>query len=1691
MLTVGDDTSTPIEGAGHNYIKSLSETVNPANGSVSLRIALPIPKGRGIMLPFTINYDSNGIVNLSAPSATPSWYSPMQGSDFQSSGGWNYGLPVLTSREWTKTLYDGGTQGNKTVTCTFRAGYMFRDPLGGRHSFYLGNSGYQSGSNNQVRCGSQYISSVDPQFAARFTVTPSGISSGLLTPVVISDNDGTRYYFPGFDNQELPAYIEDRNGNTITLSPEPAGYTGPITVTDTVGRTVLSSSGFGSGTTTLTTPDQQYSVVWSSNSASYTIPSTLIKNNIPPGDTSHACAPIDTSVNADGNVISSVSLPNTQKYKFYYGTNPNSAYNNPYGLLSEIDSPSGGWVKYTWKLSDNPNQPVIYDAICTPGVSGCRPLANACQAEYQSPVIATRTVGFGGTSPDEVDSFVYNTVWNTSGTILGWDSKSTSITTTDKIRNQSKLTHHTYGSVAGTSSPYVEYQVAQEIPVETQIQSYDWGNTTSPVRTVNKTWQNQYLLTSAQTVLNDASNLSSNIVYSYGANSQLQELDEYDYGVTALSRKTITNHQSFTANSLLEGRIVDKPCQTVVYDGSGTRVSETDYFYDNGSVSTPCGTAGTPVVAAVSGLLASTHDETNYGVSSLIARGNLTQETRWSNSGSSPTTTYTYDETGQVLSKNDPCGNVACSDMTGTSHTTTFSYADSYDSPPSWNTNTYLTQVTNPLGQISKFKYAYSDAQLLQSQDQNDINASLAGTTYTYNDSLRRPTEVDYSDGGKTTISYNDTPSTPTITTSNLMNTSGQYVTTVTTFDGMNHIVQTELTSDPDGATYTAKSYDGLGELYNSWNPTRCSPPTTNCGTESTWGSTTYTYDGLGRSIKVTHPDGTFSTTTYLGRATDVVDEGNGTYNGERISQVDAFGHMTYVCEVTSSPQLGSGGTPAACGLDINKTGFLTTYNYDILDNLLSVAQGSMGQRTFAYDSLSRLLCAANPETGGTATCPSPDNGTYTAGTTRYSYDANGNVASRLRPAPNQTNGTVTVATSYLYDVLNRLTEGSYSDGVTPTALFGYDQTSITMGTQQFNITNSIGRLSWECTISGGGCPTMNAFSYDPLGRIGQLWTSWQHVSGINIVLTYDYDLLGDEADYYMGTVPRGSTELVSTYSGAGRLTSYTTPTLVDATNPANLLTGVHYDPFGHVISGTLANGLSQSSAFDPRSRVTAMAVGTTCSSGNCSTNKYRFTTSYAPNSDILSSTDTVNGNWTYTYDSLNRLSTAVANNGQGCSWDYDRYGNRWHQNTHSGNCTAPQYSFSGNNNRLDGYSYDVAGNLLNDGSHNYLYDAENRIVSVDGGATTYVYDAEGRRFSKTTPSNTVATVYDREGRPLVRSNFAPGELYAAGMHLGTYVVNSGHTDTIFYYDHSDWLGTERARTDLTGTPCETITSLPFGDNQTITSTCGDLSPLHFTGKERDAESNLDNFGARYFTSAMGRFMTPDWAARPTAVPYAVFGDPQSLNLYAYVRNDPVTVADADGHTLWKGNPSADRECRDDLGCVSPCAVAQILKTALQDESTRVTLAAQNTYKSKDAAASAAVEDMRKRENGYKWEYGARIHKNGKTYTYGPVVTDKSGTGVNLPGVQKDDVGDVHTHNYGVGDDAHANSIEYPDKASTVTDKAAVQKLNSGAKIDYDSYVGAPNGNLLKFTPNPSAPDGWGDTRVVERGVAPDPSPPQ
>jgi RHS repeat-associated protein len=75
------------------------------------------------------------------------------------------------------------------------------------------------------------------------------------------------------------------------------------------------------------------------------------------------------------------------------------------------------------------------------------------------------------------------------------------------------------------------------------------------------------------------------------------------------------------------------------------------------------------------------------------------------------------------------------------------------------------------------------------------------------------------------------------------------------------------------------------------------------------------------------------------------------------------------------------------------------------------------------------------------------------------------------------------------------------------------------------------------------------------------------------------------------------------------------------------------------------------------------------------------------------------------------------------------------------------------------------------------------------------------------------------------------------------------------------------------------------------------------TGKERDAESGNDYFMARYYNSAMGRFMSPDWSAKYEPVPYAKLDNPQTLNLYAYVGNNPLNRTDPTGHCV--ANPQA------------------------------------------------------------------------------------------------------------------------------------------------------------------------------------------
>jgi RHS repeat-associated protein len=233
------------------------------------------------------------------------------------------------------------------------------------------------------------------------------------------------------------------------------------------------------------------------------------------------------------------------------------------------------------------------------------------------------------------------------------------------------------------------------------------------------------------------------------------------------------------------------------------------------------------------------------------------------------------------------------------------------------------------------------------------------------------------------------------------------------------------------------------------------------------------------------------------------------------------------------------------------------------------------------------------------------------------------------------------------------------------------------------------------------------------------------------------------------------------------------------------------------------------------------------------------------------------------------------------------------------------------------GVSYDASGDVVNDGVNQYLYDGDGRVCAVasapvSGGTilTGYIYNAGGERVSK----GTIATwscdpaisgftamndyVLGPGGEQVTEMAVSATNtmawqhtnVYAAGKLFATYDDNGLH----FYFN--DVVGTRRIQTDYAGVMEQSCSGLPFGDGLNCSNSIQFPTEHHFTGKERDTESGLDYFGARYYASAVGRFTSPDWSAKEDPVPYAVLGDPQSLNLYSYVRNNPLSHSDPDGH---------------------------------------------------------------------------------------------------------------------------------------------------------------------------------------------------
>ena len=235
-----------------------------------------------------------------------------------------------------------------------------------------------------------------------------------------------------------------------------------------------------------------------------------------------------------------------------------------------------------------------------------------------------------------------------------------------------------------------------------------------------------------------------------------------------------------------------------------------------------------------------------------------------------------------------------------------------------------------------------------------------------------------------------------------------------------------------------------------------------------------------------------------------------------------------------------------------------------------------------------------------------------------------------------------------------------------------------------------------------------------------------------------------------------------------------------------------------------------------------------------------------------------------------------------------------------------------GNNHIFSPSWYDASGNTLNDGNYSYTWDGESQMETavVSGVTYTYAYDGDGRRVAKV---GSKLYWYGSGGEILAETD-ASGNLQNEYIFFGGRRVAVAPASGSALYYAEDMLGSSRVMVQSNGTPCYDADFTPFGGERAYTNTCP--QNYKFEGKERDTETQNDDFGARYYSWRFGRWLSADWSSVPVAVPYANLTNPQTLNLYSMVADDPESFADLDGHWVTPG-AYGQEICQTDPNCVA------------------------------------------------------------------------------------------------------------------------------------------------------------------------------
>jgi RHS repeat-associated protein len=1308
--------------------------------------------------------------------------------------------------------------------------YTFYDDTGYGHPF----SGYSTVADN---CGAGWSTTSLNESAADGTGY-SLVATGLQATA--TDLSGTKY-----TPSQMSTQIVDSNGNSgyvqVDEGPYPiAGYYGTFTDTSNVSLTVSGGGYTSDQYGNLLSRAPAYVQYVDSSGKTQTITIDYKMHNIDYGSTG-----------TEVGLVDSVSYPDGSSYHFGYQSS--SCASNYSGALASVQLPTGGTISYE-------NSPT---RDCTAGLT-------------QS---LTRTTADGSTTYTEVDSQNHTEATTTVAHADGSSETIHFVKSMISLGNADSMwitleTAHSRQSASGST-------------LKATMKCYNGSSgdcTTTPI-TVPVT-----KIATTTTLTNVP---SSKVVEVRNANGLTTELDEYDFGGSSPSRKTITAYAAL-------GNIQNRPHTVSVYDAGSNLVSQTTYGYDEYSLAS----SGVSGLAAVSG-----------------SRGNQTTIT-WRISSSLSTSTHDhYDDAGQIVNSTNARG-----------------YVTSYLHDV---TDTYVTQTTYPPVAAGTFSEVYTpDPNTGLIVLKQDVNGNKTGYLY---DSMLRTIGICNPDGGYVKTVY--TPTNKTVMrlsgtgvgcTPGGGEPTGNWITSSEQHDGYGR-----LSHSTDEAGYISDvGYDSMGRRYSVSNP--------HVSDGATTGTIYYLYDALGRKVKETAQDNLIQYWCYDGVRDSIAMQPNcnghiGSKTGTWVDfrneagndwqrTTDALGRLAEVVEPN--------GTSSGPSLE-------TDYTYDPLGDLTCVEQhgGVAGTgcsapqssdasspwhvRRFTYDGVSHLIQAHNPESGwscyGTTGGAAPNGNNCSSG-----YDNNGNFVYKTDARG--------VMVSSTYDAWDRVTAKSYNDGVTATATFGYDGLDVA-GNRISWSSNAVGRVS---QTSVANVNAAMSFSYDPMGRVAK---KSECIPGdcsgdINVGATY----------YFQGplhTLTNGSAShpitWTYTYDSGNRLQTVSSSTTADSINKlfdASSASPAAYGPEGLEYaqigfnSSTNQPFITFKHSSDVRFRPmfsgyynsSGTAIYTYCMPSPANPNCSGQSSAYTPDGSVATVDDSATGNWTYGYDTLGRIVSGAASggpyNGKITCYTYDAFGNRTTESLSSGNCDSDGYISwalynQSNTNRIDDSGvnqdqiddYDRDGNPSFDGGYFYLYDGEGRVCAIRSlnttAATGYVYDADGERVGKGTLTSfscnlstngfatTNAFVIGLDGGQLTEINGSKAwqhtNLFLDGQLFATY--KSSH----LYFSLNDWLGTRRAEVSSSGCTATTYSNLPYGD-QLVTSGggCPYITEQHFTGKERDGESGNDYFGARYYASSMGRWVSPD----PTQLWYADPSNPQSLNLYGYAWNNPNKYVDNNGEFI-------------------------------------------------------------------------------------------------------------------------------------------------------------------------------------------------